>query len=328
MTVQSPAAKSPSAKHYFLLLLLSFCWGPSFLFIKVAVQEIPPLTMVAGRVTMGAILLFALLKILGERLRPHWHAWPYMLVNAVFSAALPFFLISAGEESISSSLAAIINATTPMFTAMIAHFYIRGEHMHFMRGLGIALGFGGILLIFVPAMASVEDQSEWGAFLVLVASACYAIGVVNSKKNLTHIPSIAAACGQLILAAAILIPAALFFDAPQNMSMPSAKALGSVFGLALLGTATAFALFNYLAKETGANFVSSSTLLFPVIGVLLGWLVLGEELSWNAIGGSALIFLGLAIANGLIGPKQQPFRENIRPNSGTKKGGSSGQLRP
>jgi drug/metabolite transporter (DMT)-like permease len=297
--------KSPTAKHYFLLLMLGFCWGPSFLFIKVAVQEIPPLTMVAARVSTGAFLLFLLLKLRGEHLRPHWHAWPYMLVNAVFSAALPFFLISAGEKSISSSLAAIINATTPMFTALFAHFYIRGEHMHVLRALGIALGFTGILFIFLPAVASVEDQSEWGAFLVLVASICYAIGVINSKKNLTHIPSIAAACGQLILAAAILIPAAFFFDAPLSLPVPSFKAMASVFGLALLGTATAFALFNYLAKETGANFVSSSTLLFPVIGVCLGWLILGEELSWNAIGGSALIFLGLAIANGLIGPRRR-----------------------
>lgn len=287
-------------KVFFLIILLACCWGPSFLFIKVAVNEIPPLTIVASRLTLGAFLVYLFIKFKGLKIWPYRKQFHHCLIMAVFASALPFSLISFGELYISSSLAAILNGSTPIFTMILAHFFIASEKMSIKKVIGILFGFSGIVFIFVPQLLDQDFGREIGAFLLLVSAISYAIGMVYSRKNLQAIPPMSAACAQLIFAAVILLPLALFTEQPYQLPIPSGKAFISVIALGIIGTAIAFPVYYYIIKLAGASAVSTATLLFPVVGILLGVLVLQEKVFWNTYFGSFLIFLGLLITNNFI----------------------------
>jgi len=288
-----------SLNNFFLLISLGFCWGPSFLFIRLAISEVPPLTLVALRLIPAALLLWLIVFASGEKPKKYIEAWRHFLVMGFLACAFPFSCISAGEQYISSSLAAIINSTTPLFTAIGAHFIV-GERLGFKKVLGILCGFIGILAVFMPALLNHNDHNEWGAFLVLLASLSYAAGMLYTRTFLTHIPSMLGAASQVLAAALIITPAALLFERPWEQAMPSFQAVMGICGLALFGTAIAFAIYYKLNRTAGPTYTSTSTLLFPAIAVLLGVLVLDEKLTWNIILGCMIIFCGLAITNGFI----------------------------
>ena len=288
-----------SMRNFILLISLGCCWGPSFLFIRLAITEVPPLTLVALRLIPAALLLWAIVIASGEKPKEYLKLWRHFLVMGFLACVFPFSCISAGELYISSSLAAIINSTTPLFTAIGAHFLL-GERLRLNKILGILCGFLGILAVFAPALLSSHDNNEWGAFLVLLASISYAAGLLYTRTFLAHVPSMLGAASQVLAAALIITPAALIVDRPWEQPMPSLQALLGIGGLALFGTAIAFAIYYKLNKSAGPTYTSTSTLLFPAIAVLLGVLILGEKLSWNIILGCLIIFSGLAITNNLI----------------------------
>jgi drug/metabolite transporter (DMT)-like permease len=220
---------------------------------------------------------------------------------------LPFFLITFGEIYVSSSLAAIVNSTTPICTAILAHFFVANERINWNKGLGILLGFVGIVVVFAPTLLDREPDSEFGAFLVLLAAMSYALGMVYSKKNFHGIPPMVGASAQLIAATLMLAPLALVTEQPYLLPAPSWTAIGGVCGLAVLGTATAFPLFYTVVKLAGPTALSTTTLLFPVIGIFLGVVLLDEEVGLNAYLGSAMILSGLAIANNLVRIRIGPY---------------------
>jgi drug/metabolite transporter (DMT)-like permease len=288
-----------SLQNFLLLIALGFCWGPSFLFIRFAIAEVPPLTLVSLRLIPAALLLWLIVFASGEKPREYTQCWRHFLIMGFLSCVFPFACISASELSISSSLAAIINSTTPLFTAIGAHFLI-GERLTQSKILGILCGFLGILAVFVPSLLDQHNNSEWGALLVLLASISYAAAYLYTRTFLSHVPSMLGAASQVLAAALLVLPAALIFDHPWELAMPSLPALLGIAGLALFGTAIAFAIYYKLNKSAGPTYTSTSTLLFPAIAVLLGVLVLDEKLSWNIILGCFIIFTGLAIAHGFI----------------------------
>lgn len=287
-------------KTLVLICILACCWGPSFLFIKLAIEEIPPLTLVACRLLLGGIMVYAFLRVKGESLWPFRAYWPHFVIMAIFACSLPFLLISFGEIYISSSLAAITNSTTPVCTIILAHFFIDSERMTPKKAVGVALGFTGVFIVFLPTLLEKDPGSSFGAFLVFLSAISYAIAMVYSKKNLQGVVPLVAAAAQLLIAALCLIPLALVIEQPYLLPMPSPKAVGAVLGLAILGTAIAFPVYYAVIRLAGASAVSTSTLLFPIIGVFLGVTVLGEQIYWNAYFGSAIILLGLLLSNNLI----------------------------
>ncbi|MDA0713045.1 MAG: EamA family transporter, partial [bacterium] len=284
-------------KVFLLILLLACCWGPSFLFIKVAVEEIPPITIVTTRLLIGAILVYLFLRFKGLKIWPYRKQFHHCIIMAIFASALPFSLISFGELYISSSLAAILNGSTPIFTIILAHHFIPSEKMTIKKFAGILLGFSGIIFIFAPQLLDHDLSRELGAALLLASAFSYAIGMVYSRKNLQEIPPMSAACAQLIFAVILLFPLALIIDQPYLLPMPSTKAICSVVALGIIGTAIAFPVYYYIIKLAGASAVSTATLLFPIVGILLGVLVLQEKVFWNTYVGSLLIFSGLLITN-------------------------------
>ena len=287
-------------KNFLWLLLLASLWGPSFLFIKVAVGEIPPLTLVVGRVGIAAALLFIILRLQGRSLPKLGPIWIHFGVMALFQNALPFALINWGEQYIDSALAAILNGTTPLFTILLAHQFIDDDRLSLGKALGVFVGFAGLLVLIAPALFGGVQATAWGLIAVTIAAASYGVAIVYSRLNLRGQVPLVAPTAQLTLATLYLLPLALIFEQPFSLPTPSATAIGSLFMLAVFGTALAFVVYYRIIERASASYVSMVTYLVPIFGVVLGVLVLDEQLSWNAIVGCALILTGVMIVNGAV----------------------------
>ena len=293
-------SKDQKFVHIAYLLLLGMCWGPSFLFIKVALRGFEPLTLVALRLFLGALFLFSILIIKNISLKPYYRLWKEFFIMGLFSAALPFTLITHAEVYISSALTSILNSTTPIFTAILAVFFLRNETLNKEKFVGISLGVSGVIAIFLPAALDAKEGNAFGVILVLIAAASYAAGMIYAKRKLAGLPAMVAPCLQLFLVSIIWLPLALANETPHLQRLPGLDAILAVFGLAIFGTGIAFMIYFKLIREAGATFVATGTLFFPVIGVALGYVFLGEALSINAIIGTLMILSGLILFNGLI----------------------------
>lgn len=282
------------------ILLLAALWGPSFLFIKLAVTDIPPLTLVVGRVGIAAVLLYLVLRLQGRNLPKFGRAWKHFAVMALFQNALPFALFNWGEQHIDSALAAILNGTTPLFTMLLAHLFIADDRLTMDKLLGIIVGFGGLLLLIAPSLFEGFQVTTWGLIGVTFASVSYGIAIVYSRLHLRGLPPLVAPTAQLTLATLYMLPLSLIFEHPFSLPLPSLSAIGSLVALAVFGTALAFVIYYYVIERTSATSVSMVTYLVPVFGVALGVAVLGEQLSWSAYVGCALILLGVMVVNGLF----------------------------
>jgi drug/metabolite transporter (DMT)-like permease len=302
-------------KNFLWLLFLAALWGPSFLFIKVAVTEIPPLTLVVGRVGLAGIALFLILRAQGRNLMPWGQIWAHLAVVAVVQNALPFVLFSWGEQYIDSGLAAILNGTTPLFTLMLAHFFTTDDRLTPTKAVGTVIGFGGLLILIGPSLLAGVQATAWGLLAVTIASASYGVAIVYSRRHLRGLPSLVGPTTQLLLAALFMMPLALLFERPFELPIPAWPALGSLFALSIFGTATAFVIYYYLIERVSATYVSMVTYLVPIFGVILGILILDEQLGWNAYLGCALILLGVMIVNGLLRVVswQRPTDVAVRP---------------
>ena len=286
--------------NLFLLFLLATLWGPSFLFIKVAVAEIPPLTMVTIRVGLAALLLYLFLRLRGGRLPDLGRLWLHFAALGLLAHAIPFTLISWGEIYVDSAVAAILNGTTPLFTMLIAHYAIADERMSWSKLAGMLLGFQGLLFLVWPAIASGFQVSTGGIVAVTLASCSYGFAMVYARKYLRTLPSLVAPTAQLLVATIYMIPLALYFERPFSLSWPSLQAVGSLVALAVIGTAMAFVVYYKIIEVAGATYLSMVTYILPVFGVLLGVLILNEQLTWNAYVGCGLILSGVMVVNGRL----------------------------
>lgn len=286
-------------KNFLLLVLLASLWGPSFLFIKVAVEEIPPLTMVLGRVATGALVLLFLLRLQGSRL-PKWGpVWKHIAVVALIHNAIPFVLFSWGEQYIDSALAAILNGTVPFFTIILAHFFAQNDRITPVKLVGILVGFAGMVLLALPSFGDGLQATSWGMLAVTAASFLYGVAIVYTRNNLRGLQPLAAPTGQMIIASLYMLPLSLLIDRPYLLPMPSLAALGSMLALGVLGTAAAFTVYYKLLERASASYVSMTTYIIPVFGVILGAIVLKEAITWERVAGCALILVGVMIVNGL-----------------------------
>lgn len=286
--------------NFLWLVLLAALWGPSFLFIKVAVAEIPPLTLVAGRVGIAAALLLAMLRLQGGSLPKSRRLWMHFAVVGLFSNALPFALFSWGELYIDSALAAILNGTTPLFTMVLAHFFIADDRLSPVKVAGALLGFGGLALLIAPSLMGGVQATTLGLLAVTAAAASYGIAIVYTRQNLRGLPPLVGPVAQLTMASIYIVPLALIIEQPYRLPMPSWAAAGSLLTLAVFGTAVAFIVYYRLMERTSATYVSMVTYVVPVFGLALGIIVLAERPAWNAYAGCALILAGVMIVNGVF----------------------------
>lgn len=290
-----------SLKRLFLTLALTSMWSPSFLFIKLAISDLPPMTVVAARVTLSALIFAGILFYLRRALPTDFTFWKHSMVMAIFSSALPFCLFCYAEGSIESALAAILNGTSPMYTALLAHLFVASDQMNARKALGITVSFCGLLLLVAPDINNgLLSGTSIGIATAIAGTFCYSISHVYGKLFITGQRPFIAPAAQLISSAMIMLPLALWYDAPWNLSIPSFEAIGGVMGLTIWGTVIAFVVYYKMLEECGPTAISMVACFFPAGGMLLGYLFLDETLPAQGLMASGLILLGMMIVNNVI----------------------------
>ncbi len=279
-----------------LLLLLSLLWGASFTFIKVAVETIPPVTMVAVRVAMAAGLLAAVIHWRGLRLPSAPRLWGSFFVQACFNSILPFTLITWGEKTIDSGLAGILNATPPVFVLMITLLWTRHEQVGGAKLLGVACGIAGVALIIGVNALDGLGRHTLAELAVLGASLCYALAAIFGRR-FAGLPPLLPAAGSMICATLFMVPMSLLLDRPWMLS-PSTGSLAALFCLAVFSTALAMLIYFRLLKTLGSIGTASNSYLRAAVSVLLGIVFLGEVLTWSAGLGLGLVVVSIAVING------------------------------
>ena len=280
------------------IAILSLVWGGSFFFVEVMLEAMPPMTSVLGRLIVGLAGLVGLLKLLGHPLRPLMTQWRSFAFIGLINNAIPFSLISFGQTEITGSLASIINASTPIMTAVVAHQLTTDERLSLRKTLGIAFGFGGVLVLFGPT-AMQGGASLLGMAAGLTATVCYAFGSVYSKRLKSN-PPMLNATGQVLYGTLWMFPVVCLIDQPWSLPMPGIGPWLALMGIGLLSTTLAFFIYFRVLKTAGASNVVLVTFLVPVSASALGIAFLGEVLAIQHILAYLLIALGLAIIDGRL----------------------------
>jgi len=291
------------------LLSLSVLWGGSFFFAKVAIGELGPLTVVFARVALAALALDVV--VVAARTNPFRRdaPWRDYFLMGFLNNVLPFSLIFWGQTQIASGLASILNATTPLFTLLVAHFLTSDEKIDPAKVAALLAGFAGVAVLIGPAVL-VDDASAWGELACLVAALSYAFaGVYGRRFKILKIAPIEAAAGQVTASAVLILPIMLAVEQPWTLpASPSLAVWAALGGLALLSTALAYILYFRILAAAGATTLLLVTFLIPVTAVLLGAAVLGERLAPRQFAGMALVGIGLAVIDGRIARLLRPAK--------------------
>ena len=281
-------------RQWVLLGILALLWGPSFLVIKIGLQDIPPITLAAARVVLAALLLYGMVRLSGARMPGDLGFWRRFAVMGIIANVVPFSLLMLGETLAPSSIAAIFNGFSPLVTVIVAHLVIPEEQMTRRTVGGMVAGFGGILLLFMPTlMEGLEGNDVLLGMLAFTGMAIgYGVSVVYSRVKLRGRPRYVGPTAQLASASLFLMPIALLAEGSQIV-VPGTDSALALLWLAVVATALAYIVYYALLEIAGATFVSLVTFLIPPIGVLLGVLLLDETLEWNALVGCGLILAGV-----------------------------------
>jgi len=291
-----------------MLVALSLLWGGSFFFIGIAVKELPPVTIVTLRVSLAATALLIVCRIMGLHLPRQWAVWRAFFGMGLLNNIIPFCLIVWGQTHIASGLASILNATTPLFTVIVAHFLTADEKMTGNKLAGVLIGFAGVATMIGPAAFGGAISGLWGQIAILGAAISYSFaGIFGRRFKAMGVPPLMTATGQISSSTLMLIPAALLIDKPWTLAMPSLGTWGALIGIALLSTALAYLIFFRILATAGATNLALVTFLIPVSAILLGSLILGEQLEIKHFAGMAMIAAGLAAIDGRLPAKLRDF---------------------
>ncbi|MGA0440360.1 MAG: DMT family transporter [bacterium] len=287
--------------EWMLLVLLSVVWGGSFFFNGIALREFPTLTIVTARVGLAALALLLLMRMLGQGIQLNRQILKAFFGMSFLNNVVPFSLIVWGQQHIASGVASILNATTPLFTMLVAHWFTTDEKINPRRLLGVLTGMGGVGLMMGLDSMETSGFHLLGQSAILLAAFSYGLaGVYGKRFAQLGISPLATATGQLCASSMILIPLTLWIDQPWTMAMPSIEGMGSLLGIALLSTALAYVIYFRLLKTAGATNLLLVTLLIPVSAIILGVFLLDESLQPQHLSGMGVISLGLLIMDGRL----------------------------
>jgi len=296
--MRSSTIKTMGPLEWFLLIILSVLWGGSFFFSKVALAELRPFTVVLGRVGIAALALNLIVRASGHRMPGSREIWGMFLVMGLLNNLIPFSLIFWGQTRIASGLASILNATTPLWTILLAHL-TGDERLTANRLGGVAFGLVGVTVMIGPDVLGGLGLKMLAQLAVLGAAFSYALAGIYGKR-FKAIPPYVTAAGQITCTTLMMIPVALFVDRPWLLPMPGIKTWGALLAIALLSTAMAYVLYFRLLSTAGATNLLLVTLLIPVSALLLGTGILGERLDPRHFIGMGLTGLGLVVIDGRL----------------------------
>ncbi|MEM9241961.1 MAG: EamA family transporter [Pseudomonadota bacterium] len=278
-----------------LLGLLALLWGSSYLFAKVALKEIPPLTLVAIRVFGAAVFLTIVMRVRNDRFPKDAKTWRMLLVQSVVNAIAAWTILAWGQQHVDAGLASVLNSTSPIFVFIFTTLVTRHERMTVLKLAGAIIGISGVCMIVgLEALQGLGAQVA-AQLACLLGAALYGCAAIYGKR-FTHISATATAAGTMIWASIVLVPSALVFERPWLLE-PSRTALFCVITLALLCTGVALLLYFRLVRTLGSLGVASQAYLRAGVGVVLGMVVLGEQLTPTVALGLAAAVFGVALIN-------------------------------
>jgi drug/metabolite transporter (DMT)-like permease len=286
-----------SARAWLLLLTLSLVWGSTFVFADRALVELPAILVAWGRVAFGALFLVLMLRLAGEAWPRGWPRWRRYLAMGFLNNALPFTLIFAGQVELGAAAAAILNATTPTFTVLLAHVTTADERLTGGKAVGATLGFLGVALLIGLKQLSGLGTAIGPALLVLAGALSYALAGLYGRRFRGE-PPLVTATGQVLSSTLLLAPVALLWAQPWRLPLPSAETWLCLLALGLLCTAFAYRLYFRILALAGATNLLLVTLLLPPAAMALQVLFLGKAVGWPELAGFAVIALGLAAIDG------------------------------
>jgi drug/metabolite transporter (DMT)-like permease len=290
------------AKDWLVFIILGILWGSSFLWIKIAIQEISPLLLVTLRLTF-AIITLTIAAIIARPLWPQGkRLWLALVLFGLINTAIPYFLISWGEQYIDSAVAAILNSSTPLFAMVIAHIFLDDDRITLPRLTGLLIGFVGIVIIVSRDLGQNESGMQYTTLLllgqaaVLLASFLYAGSAVFAKRNLEGLSPVVQGLVPIVGASTFLWLLVPIVEDP--LSLPELPITWmAIAWLGLLGTGFAFILYFYLIHSVGPTRTTLVTYIFPLVGLVLGVIVLGEKLDLRLVVGAGLIIISVAVVN-------------------------------
>nr|WP_240947801.1 DMT family transporter [Planosporangium mesophilum] len=301
-------------------LLLALIWGSSFLFIKVGVRELHPLHVTLYRVVAGVLMVGALVLVTRTRLPREPRVWGHLFVVGVVGVVIPFTLFGYGEQRVSSVLAGIWNATTPLVALPVATLVFRTERMTPRRATGILIGFTGVLVV-LGVWHGLGGVQLTGQLMCMAAAGCYGIAIPYQRRYLGGLAGsgLAVPAGQLITSAVVLLVLApLVAGAPPAPTGLSGDVIASVLALGALGTGLAFVLNFRVIRLAGATTSASVTYLMPIVATLIGLLALGEHIRWYQPVGALIVLAGVAVSQGMlrlptVGPRPPELPPGLEP---------------
>jgi len=291
MTIRATTASRPGFGDYASLLVLAVLWGGSYSFIKLGVETIPPVTLIAARTLIAGAILLLVIRLRGLSLPRDPVIWRRFLIQACLNSAVPFTLIAWAETSVDAGLASILNAGSPIFAFLFSLMLLRGEAASGRKLFGVAAGLLGVCLIIgVEALAGL-GRELWAQLALVAAAACYG-GAALFGRNFKGLDPIMPAAGSLLCGALILVPVSLVVDRPWMLA-PSAQSVQALLALSVFSTAFAFILYFRLIDRLGTVGTTSVAYLRVPCGVAIGVVFLGERLGASALAGLALVIVGV-----------------------------------
>ena len=286
-------------REWAMLVTLSVLWGGSFFFAEIALESLPPLTIVTLRVGLAAITLWLVVLALKLPIPNSTPIWIAFLTMGLLNNVLPFSLIVWGQSQISSGLAAILNATAPLFGVIVAGILLRDESATPLKIMGVVVGFAGVIVMM--DLSSIATSSLLAQLAILAAALSYACASVYGRRfKATGLNPILVAAGQVTGSTLLLLPIALWVDGNNPYANVPAQVWAAIISLAVFSTAAAYILYFKLLASAGATNILLVTLLVPVSAILLGWLFLEESLQTPHVIGMAMIALGLSAIDGRL----------------------------
>jgi drug/metabolite transporter (DMT)-like permease len=298
-----------SLTDWLVFLALGGMWGSSYLFIKIGVADLRPFTLVALRLLVGAVLLWAVMALRRQALPRDAVTYRHLVVMGFINIAIPFALITWAEQSVTSALAAILTAPVPLFAGVIAPFFIAEEPLRVNAIAGLAVGFLGVIVLTGVDVGGGSDPI--GALALVAASLSYAVGAVYSRRNVHGLAPVVPATFQVTIACLISAVLALAFERPWTAHLTSQSTFAVVW-LGLLGSGFAYLAVFHLLRRWGATRTTLVAYVIPVVGIALGFVVLGEPVDARVLLGTALIVGGVGLVNGRLG-RRVVFARRVPP---------------
>jgi drug/metabolite transporter (DMT)-like permease len=292
--------------HLVQLLVLGVLWGSSYLFIKVAVEGVDPATLVAGRLAIGSLFLVSMMRVSGLRLNFDRIAWFHITAMALVGVVVPQVLIAWSEQHVTSSVASILNSTTPFFTLLFAAGIFHTESFTRSKVAGLIVGFAGVGVLTGREIVDLASSSAQGQIALLLSSVGYGVAFAYARRYMKGEP-LALASGQMLVSTLLMIPGMLLFGDVGATHLTLTR-VAAWLALGALSSGVAYILYYQLIAAVGATTAAFGTYLIPVVGVFWGWLLLDEAVGPRTILGVALILAGLGIGTGIRRRRGIPVR--------------------